>query len=534
MRDPEARDDGAGGTLLAFDDGAGILLAEGVLDPGAAASEGAPLLLTALSPDYVLQAGAAGEFDDTAVAGASLLLDAPDGALRLYYEGNDGEVRRIGMVTSGDGANWTRGPSGGLVLDRGAAGSWDDAWVGEPSVVWDEASGLYRMWFAGSDGDRTRIGTASSEDGLAWSRYTDGSGVTRPVFDGDGLAFARDGVAAPSVRALPGGGFEMWFEGWTGDVPRAGRAFSEDGLVWTPRLNPATPGDRFVIHTSPGDEDASTGIELGDDGQHARLVDGALVHGAGASEMLISPDGRFAVVANKRAPFLLVLDLFDDSDGVTRDANHLDIEAVIRIPQRRGMVGTRDLAFSPDGTELWALLAPLVQSGATDESLRFGTEGLLRIDWTQVQDEPVGHVMSDDVITGWMPLPRGNEEDRGYETEVSAGPTSMAISADGSRAYVTNFNDNSLSILDLRAGARGSLVALVRGLDENPYEVALSPDGKLAWVANSYGVQRQGVQHSTLQVVDVDEESATFGQVLTRLSNVDSRAAAGCAAGEAR
>jgi DNA-binding beta-propeller fold protein YncE len=158
----------------------------------------------------------------------------------------------------------------------------------------------------------------------------------------------------------------------------------------------------------------------------------------------------------------------------------------------------------------------------------------LRIDWTQVQDEPVGHVMSDDVITGWMPLPRGNEEDRGYETEVSAGPTSMAISADGSRAYVTNFNDNSLSILDLRAGARGSLVALVRGLDENPYEVELSPDGKLAWVANSYGVQRQGVQHSTLQVVDVDEESATFGQVLTRLSNVDSRAAAGCAAGEAR
>ena len=104
------------------------------------------------------------------------------------------------------------------------------------------------------------------------------------------------------------------------------------------------------------------------------------------------------------------------------------------------------------------------------------------------------------------------------------------MNAAGSRAYVANFNENSLYVVDLAAGARGVVKKAIYGLDENPWEVVLSPDEKLAFVANSYGVQVRGAQHSTIQVVDIDEDSPTFGEVLTRLTNVGSRSDAGCEA----
>jgi hypothetical protein len=47
-------------------------------------------------------------------------------------------------------------------------------------------------------------------------------------------------------------------------------------------------------------------------------------------------------------------------------------------------------------------------------------------------------------------------------------------------------------------------------------------------VANSYGVQERDAQHSTIQVIDIDETSPTFGQVLTRLTNVGARSDSGC------
>ena len=69
---------------------------------------------------------------------------------------------------------------------------------------------------------------------------------------------------------------------------------------------------------------------------------------------------------------------------------------------------------------------------------------------------------------------------------------------------------------------------LGRGHTDGVLAVALSPDERLAYIANSFGVARDGAQHSTLQVVDVDEASATFGEVLTRLTNLESRSSEGC------
>ena len=204
------------------------------------------------------------------------------------------------------------------------------------------------------------------------------------------------------------------------------------------------------------------------------------------------------------------------------------VEAAIRIPQRYGIVGTRDMKFSPDGTKLHVLLAPMVFSEAGENELRTGTEAFLTIDWTLVEDTADGSLIFDDAVLSFTPLPRGREEDVGYRSDVSVGPSALALSADGSRAYVTNYNDNSMWILNLNAGARGAVIERVQPLDEGPANIALSPDGKLAYIGNYLGWSRDLVVHSTIQVVDIDEASPTFGEILTTLTNIESRSDRGC------
>jgi hypothetical protein len=482
---------------------------------------------TGLTAASVFGVGEPGTFDGVSVSAPSLLLGEGDSA-SLYYAGSDGNSSAIGLAQTTDGVSWQRvGET--PVLSRGAAGAWDDAWVGHPSIVFEPESGVYHLWYVGSDGSLDRIGYATSVDGLEWTRHTDSSGISMPVFDGAGLPFALDGATRPSVTLLEDG-FEMWFEGHTDGLSRLGRAWSLDGVNWTPVLNPTTAGDRFTIGTTRGDSDPESAIELGDDTNSPRIIDGYVVHGAGATEMILSPDGHHAVISNKRSPFLIVLDLHDDSTEDWLDANHNDIEAIIRVSQVHGMVGMRDLHFGPSGA-LWATMSPLIvpESSPADDPIRFGTEALIKLDWSAVvaEDLAVAEAYTD-LVLSYSPLARGVEEDEGYNTDVSVAAGSMAMNAAGTRAYVANFNENSLYVMDLSAGARGVVKKAIYGLDENPWEVELSPDETLAFVGMSYGVKERGAQHSTIQVIDIDETSPTFGQVLTRLSNIESRSEHGC------
>jgi len=520
----EVRAAADGTTLIAFATTGGIAMAQGQVT----VSKAETVLDAAAGGVLIVEAGAEGAFDELGVTAPSLVLDAADGVLRLYYAGQGVDGFKIGMLSSSDGATWTREGEGGLVFDRGPAGSWDDFSVQAPTVLWDGDQGLFSMWYVGSDGGQTRVGYASSLDGITWQRSVDAQGVGQWVFDGVGLPFVEGSALSPSVMSRADGQLEMWFEGQLSGVPRLGRARSTDGLAWAPITNPTTAGDFFTLRTTRGDEDPQTGIDLGDNSSSPRFIGGLAISGAGASEMILSPDGHFGVIANKRLGFLVVVDLHDDSDEESGyiDANFNDIEAVIRIPQVHGLVGTRDMAFSSDGTELFVLESPLTNPGAPETA--FGTEAFLRLDWSQIRDSDESVAIREGMVTGYLPLARGNERDQGYANDVSVGAGSMALSTDGSRAYVLNFNDNSMYVLDLNAGARGAVVEIIRGLDENPWEVELSPDGRRAYVATSYGISTGSVQHSTLLVVDVDEDSASFGEVITRLSNIGSRSEAGC------
>ncbi len=479
------------------------------------------------------ESGVEGTWDSLSVRSPMPVM-GPDSPL-LFYEGSDGEDVGIGLAV-GDGTGaFQRVTSGildplqpGRVLAPGEAGEWDDGGVRGPSVWWDpqggsEGNGLFHLWYAGSDGQKYRIGHATSENGLTWTRHADEDGLLVPVLEPSEPSFDEDGCLDPSVvfdeeRGL----FRMWYQGTRGGISRIGYAESEDGDHWLKVAPPTTAGDRFELATQRGDDSDTSTIFLGDE-RTGIIIDGETVRGSGVSDMILSPDGRFAYVANKKYDNIYVLDIHDDSTADTLDANYLGVEAVIRTRLDEPVVGTRGLAFSPDGTRLYALLSPLVVIEDTSGARTFGPEGVLIIDLSGVVDGSDPYTL-DDAVIGWLPSERGVETDQGARSAVNVGPANIVLTADGTRAYVAHFNANLIQVYDLTKGAYGKPIAVAEGLGEEPFDLALSPDEKILYVANYTGElsgYESNVVHSTVQVIDVDEESPTWLQVLTTLRNRD-------------
>jgi hypothetical protein len=190
------------------------------------------------------------DFDAMAAFGVSVVDDG--GSYRMYYTGWAGDDRargggvfekvgfRIGLATSSDGRRWSkqRGAAGsGAVLGTGPDRE-DALGAGQPFVVKDGA-GL-RMWYEGYDGVAWRILTATSADGVAWTKQ----GVA--LAPGPAGAWDKDGARDPVVVRRRDR-LELWYQGWSDGVARVLRATSPDGRTWTRvpgevRLAPAAGG----------------------------------------------------------------------------------------------------------------------------------------------------------------------------------------------------------------------------------------------------------------------------------------------------
>jgi hypothetical protein len=153
---------------------------------------------------------------------------------------------------------------------------WQANDVAFPSVLFDAATGRYRMFYAGSPAGRINASTwarwvtltATSRDGLVWAfpddyqpilfahRFREGE-----VADPRELAARFDSVAAFGGSALrERSGYRLWYTGWSGahepvsagvvrEVGFAiGLATSPDGVTWTKR--PGNAGASAVL--SPG------------------------------------------------------------------------------------------------------------------------------------------------------------------------------------------------------------------------------------------------------------------------------------------
>jgi hypothetical protein len=192
---------------------------------------------------------------------------------------------------------------------------WQARNVAFPFVTLDPASGLYRMYYAGSGAaqfgesawDQWMTGLATSRDGRRWRTPDDYEPVLRPwrFATGEVTSGARrtrfDAMAAFGVSVVRAGQRHlMWYTGWNGDDEPAGEgrarpvhyriglAASPDGVKWTPQ-----PGDA-----------AGAVLGLGPEGTHDARSAGqpfVLPEGSGFRMWYEAFDGRKWRIATARS-----------------------------------------------------------------------------------------------------------------------------------------------------------------------------------------------------------------------------------------
>jgi predicted GH43/DUF377 family glycosyl hydrolase len=117
------------------------------------------------------------------------------------------------------------------VFDLSPTG-WDSKSVTRQNVIFDENH--YKMYYAGSDGNKFQIGLATSPNGFSWTRHPNNPIITLPQ--------GVNGLYDPMVIKKDTD-YIMWYETQADEGSLKGfrffRAISTDGIVWT--TNPITP-----------------------------------------------------------------------------------------------------------------------------------------------------------------------------------------------------------------------------------------------------------------------------------------------------
>ena len=92
--------------------------------------------------------------------------------------------------------------------------------------------------------------------------------------------------------------------------------------------------------------------------------------------------------------------------------------------------------------------------------------------------EPPGYVVAGNAVT---PFDTGTNA-AGAAIGVGAAPSAVAITPDGKTAYVTNGGDDSVTPVDVATNAAGAAIADV---GDDPQAIAITPDGRTAYVVNA-------------------------------------------------
>ena len=191
-----------------------------------------------------LTPGAAGGWDDEQVSSA--VVATIDGTRVLYYAGTADGVTRIGRATSDDGVTWTADAD--PVLEPEA--DWESVGM-YPGSVTVGADGLLHLYYSAWDGGSWRVGEATSADGVAYARVA-GAGDAW-TFDGGPLGDWDDSGAKDAYvvwnDAL--GVDQMWYAGTSGEGWQIGYAERAPDGDWVSATTVAGAG-RPVIAAGPG------------------------------------------------------------------------------------------------------------------------------------------------------------------------------------------------------------------------------------------------------------------------------------------
>jgi len=131
----------------------------------------------------------------------------------------------IGHATTADGMSWG---NANTVMQADISIPWEKGGIGEPTVLRDP-SGFW-MWYVGVDasGGNASIGLATSADGITWNKA-----VSNPILHPAAGEWYSGGIRSPASVILSDGTFVLWFDGTDGQSSRIGRMTSEDGVSWT-------------------------------------------------------------------------------------------------------------------------------------------------------------------------------------------------------------------------------------------------------------------------------------------------------------
>lgn len=178
----------------------------------------------------VLDVGPAGSWDSNSVERPVVLFDGT--IYRMWYSGYIPLQERVGYANSTDGIHWTK-YGGNPVLVPGPSGAWDSADLGYFTVVSNGTS--YIMWYdgySGGQGSPLKIGVATSVDGISWTKYQGNPVIVPGSSDWEGYHV----YPGPVLNHDGGYEMWYSGENYSGNV-RIGTATSPDGLVWTKNAN---------------------------------------------------------------------------------------------------------------------------------------------------------------------------------------------------------------------------------------------------------------------------------------------------------
>ncbi len=143
----------------------------------------------------------------------------------------------IGRATAKEPTGpWT--PDAAPVLNPGTEGAWDELRVSSPRVVKTDTG--YIMYYSGSpksNGLYTRIGMATSTDGITWTKYDDPATTDTLYAESDPILETgnkRTFIGQPMVQQTPDG-WTMIYRTATGGQSdmKLGYTTSQDGIHWT-------------------------------------------------------------------------------------------------------------------------------------------------------------------------------------------------------------------------------------------------------------------------------------------------------------
>jgi predicted GH43/DUF377 family glycosyl hydrolase len=168
-----------------------------------------------------------------------------DKVYHLWYTGQAKGKSRIGYATSTDGINFTRRSNEPVLSPEE---EWEKVAVMCPHVIWEEKEKVFKMWYSGGEQvEPDAIGYATSPDGLKWTKRK------KPVFEADpNKSWEQHKVTACQIIKRKSD-YLMFYIGFHDiNFAQIGMARSKNGIDQWERY-----ADNPIIKPTPGEWDAS-------------------------------------------------------------------------------------------------------------------------------------------------------------------------------------------------------------------------------------------------------------------------------------